>query len=173
MYQGNVSLPQTFCVFNLWFAWCCGAFLADKKALNPGALKQAKYFFFYSIILIALIYLKYKPGNFFIISYQLSILIWTAPMMFILSRENWIRERKNSFLIKILTAIGVSSYSLYLLHEPLIYLKNFLVHKFISDRFQPVGIMVGIIIIPIFAWYNYKYIEKSLISSRRRLVNNG
>ena len=44
--SGNITVAQRFCVFNLWFAWCCGAFLADKKMLNPDDLKRPVYLFF-------------------------------------------------------------------------------------------------------------------------------
>jgi len=161
------TLPQRFFVFNLWFAWCCGAFLADKKALNADDLKQPVYKFLYLGIFIACICLNFIPNNLGIIYDQSKILFWTAPMLFILSREDWLRERKNSWVIKIAAAIGLSSYSLYLMHEPLIALKNFLVHKYFPTWFQPVGVVVGIFIIPVITWYSYYYIEKPFIPKKR------
>jgi peptidoglycan/LPS O-acetylase OafA/YrhL len=168
MNTGPVSLPQRFCVFNLWFAWCCGAFLADKKMLRPNDLKQPVYLLLYVIILTAFLYLAYIPNKQFIIADQLNILIWTAPVLFLLSKEDWLQRCQNSWLIKILAAIGLSSYSLYLLHEPLIYLKNFLVHKYLPGHFQLLGVTIGIFIIPIVTWYHYYLVERPFINRKRQ-----
>jgi peptidoglycan/LPS O-acetylase OafA/YrhL len=162
-----VSLPQRFCVFNLWFAWCCGAFLADKKMLSANDLKQPVYLFIYAIILIVFLGLAYIPNNQFIIADQFNILVWTAPVLFLLSKEEWLRKRQNSWPVKILAAIGLSSYSLYLLHEPLIYLKNFLVHKYFLERFLLFGVTIGIFIIPVVTWYHYYLVERPFINKRR------
>jgi len=164
------SLPQRFCVFNLWFAWCCGAFLADKKVLNPGDLKQPVYRVMYLIIAIAFICLNFIPNNLSIIFDQFNVLIWTAPMLFILSKEDWLLQHKNSWIIKIAAAIGLSSYSLYLMHEPLIAIKNFMVHKYFPGWFQPVGVVAGIFIIPLITWFSYCYIEKPFIP-KKRVIN--
>jgi peptidoglycan/LPS O-acetylase OafA/YrhL len=169
-YGNGVSLPQRFCVFNLWFAWCCGAFLADKKAFNPGDLKKPVYLYFYLIILISCICLHYIPNKLNILSDQFNILFWTAPMLLILSRENWLRQKQNLWLIKIAAAIGLSSYSLYLLHEPLISLKNFLVHKYFTTSFQLAGVVIGIFIIPVIAWVSYLYVEEPFIHKKHRVA---
>ncbi len=167
--SGNITISQRFCVFNLWFAWCCGAFLADKKMLGPGDLKQPVYRVFYVVILLIFVGLKFIPNGVFIISDQFTILIWTAPMMFLISKENWLRERKNLWVIKITAAIGLSSYSLYLLHEPLIALKNFLAHKYLPEKFQLFGVILGIFIIPVITWYSFKFIEKPFISRKKTI----
>jgi peptidoglycan/LPS O-acetylase OafA/YrhL len=170
--KGAISLPQHFFVFNLWFAWCCGAFLADKRMLTALDLKKPGYLFSYFIILIACIYLNSTPNNPAILTDQFNILFWTAPMLFILSKENWLRGKQNLWLVKIIAAIGLSSYSLYLLHEPLIYFKNYLAHSYLPVRFQPAGVIAGIFIIPVVAWFNYLYIEKPFISKKRVLSVN-
>lgn len=166
-YKGNITLPERFCVFNLWFAWCCGAFLADKKMLNPVDLKQRKYLYFYLIILAAFICLNFIPNNLSIIFDQFNVLIWTVPMLFVLSKEGWLIKRKNWWIIRVAAAIGLSSYSLYLMHEPLIALKNFLAHKYFPPWFQPVGVVAGIFIIPVVTWYSYYYVERPFIPKKR------
>jgi peptidoglycan/LPS O-acetylase OafA/YrhL len=165
--KGNVTIPQRFCVFNLWFAWCCGAFLADKKLLNPIDLKKHIYSWLYVIIVIAFVYLNYVPNNQFILCDQFNVLIWTAPMLFLLSKEDWLRQRQNWWFIKIVAAIGLSSYSLYLLHEPLIYLKNALAHKYLPARFQLAGVIAGIFIIPVITWFSFVFFEKPFIPKKR------
>jgi len=166
-YQGPITLPQRFCVFNLWFAWCCGAYLADKKTLNPGDLKKPVYVFCYLIIFTGFVCLNFIPNSRGMLLDQFNILFWTAPVLFILSNENWLRQRKNLWVIKITAAIGLSSYSLYLLHEPLILFKNFMVHKYFSARLQPVGVVVGVFTIPLISWLSYYYIEKPFTTKKR------
>ncbi len=165
--KGNISLPERFCVFNLWFAWCCGAFLADKKALNPGELKRPIYLLLYLIIFIAFVCLNFIPNNLGIIFDQFNVLFWTAPMIYLLSKEDWFRQRKNLWVIKIAAAIGLSSYSLYLMHEPLIAIKNFMAHKYFPGWFQPVAVVGGIFVIPVITWYSYYYIEKPFLPKKR------
>jgi len=165
--NGHITIAERFCVFNLWFAWCCGAFLADKKMLNPGDLKQPVYLVFYLVICVIFACLKYFPTGLFIMSDQFSILMWTAPMLFIISKENWFRKHKSLWVIRIGAAIGLSSYSLYLLHEPLIYLKNFAAHEFLPARLQMPAMILGLFIIPVITWYSFKFIEKPFISRKK------
>jgi len=169
--KGNITLPERFCVFNLWFAWCCGAFLADKKMLNPDDLKRTVYLLFYLIVIIAFVYLNYFPNNVPIIFDQFNVLIFTAPMMFLLSQEKWLRERQNVWIIKIAAAVGLSSYSLYLLHEPLIALKNFCALEFMPSKFRLAGEFIGIFIIPFITWFSYLYIEKPFMKKNSALKN--
>jgi len=171
--KGNITVPERFCVFNLWFAWCAGAFLADKKLLNPGDLKKPVYLWLYLLIVIGFVYLNYVHNNQFILFDQFNVLIWTAPMLFLLSKEEWLRQRQNWWIIKIMAAIGLSSYSLYLLHEPLIYLKNYLVHGILPARFQPLGIIAGIFIIPVITWFSFIIFEKPFISRKRKIETVG
>lgn len=168
MLKGNYSVPERFCVFNLWFAWCAGAYLADKKMLSTADFKRPVYVVLYLLIFFCLLYLTYIHSTLSLIQDQLDILVWTAPMIFLLSKEDWLRRKQNTWIIKILAAIGLSSYSLYLLHEPLIALKNFLTHKYLPASFQLAGVGAGVLVIPVIAWYSYYYIEKPFIHKKSR-----
>ncbi|MES2428795.1 MAG: acyltransferase [Bacteroidota bacterium] len=158
-FQDEVSLPQHFFVFNLWFAWCSGAYLADKFTLNPADLKKPAFILIYSGILIAFLAIRFIPNNWSIVYNQLNILIWTAPLVLLLSNENWLQKHNNLFL-KAISKLGLSSYSLYLLHEPLILLKNCFAHKFLPAQLQLIWMCAGLIAIPFIAWYSFVYIEK-------------
>jgi peptidoglycan/LPS O-acetylase OafA/YrhL len=166
--KGNSSLAQFYCVFNLWFAWCCGAYIADKIAFCPKDLNKTIYKIIYAAILLVFIGLKfYKPAELGIINYQVNILIWTAPLLFLINKEHWLEKRQTYFL-KILMAIGLSSYSLYLFHEPLISLKNYLVHEYLPAKLQFAGVFIGIFFIPVVTWFCYLYLEKPFISKKRK-----
>jgi peptidoglycan/LPS O-acetylase OafA/YrhL len=157
--QEKVSLPQHFCVFNLWFAWCCGAYLADKITFDPVQLKKPVFMLIYCGIVVAFIAIHFIPNNWSIVYDQLDILIWTAPLVLLISNENWLQKHNNIF-ITLLANIGLSSYSLYLLHEPLMVLKNYLAHRFLPTSLQFPGVIAGIFIIPLITWYSYKYVER-------------
>ncbi len=163
-----LPLPQHYCVFNLWFAWCSGAYLADKAAFNAADLKKSIFIALYLVIVAVFFAIHFIPNKLPIIYNQLNILIWTGPLVFITSKDGWLIKHYSLFT-KLVAGIGLSSYSLYLLHEPLIALKNFLGHRFLPANLQLAGITIGIIIIPIICWYSFKYIEKPF-TVRKKIV---
>ena len=157
---GPISLPARYFVLNLWFAWCCGAFIADKQRLPTEGFNSKSYIFIYFLIVLFFALTKlYQEQTLAIISYQFNILIWTGPLIWVVNREQWFLKRDSRFL-RVLVAVGVSSYSLYLLHAPLIDLKNFIAHQFSSKSMQLIVVVAGIPVIPFLAWINYLYIEK-------------
>lgn len=165
----TLSLPQYYCVFNLWFAWCCGAYLADKAVSNAAGLKKPIFIVLYLVIAAAFLTIRFIPNKLHIIYYQLNILIWMGPLVFITSKDGWLIKHYSLFT-KIIAGIGLSSYSLYLLHEPLIALKNFLGHRFLPTNLQLAGITIGIIIIPIICWYSFKFIEKPFTVRKKNVA---
>lgn len=165
--QKNITLPERYWVFNIWFSWCSGAFIADKLYFNANALEKPQFKIIYLLIVVLYAACFFiRPNVIDIIIYQLRILIWTGPLVFLLSKENWLRKR-DSLIIKVLTYVGLSSYSLYLLHEPLITLKNFLVHTLVPNDLQVVGYIFGILSIPCLAWLNYRYVEQAFIEKKK------
>ena len=163
--QKNVSFAQYYWVGNIWFSWCCGAFIADKLYFDPKAFNKPSIKVIYiaiAALFISFLFLKISGS---ILGYQLKILIWTGPVVYLLSKEHWLSQRK-SLILNLLVYIGLSSYSLYLLHEPLINFKNYLVHAFLPSQLQVTGLIIGVIVIPIIAWLNYCLIEKPFIYRR-------
>lgn len=171
-FKTDLSNPERFCVFNIWFAWCCGAFLADRMVFDPVDLNRPIYLFLYSIVFLGFVLLRIFPVAWAsAIEYQFDILIWSAPMIWLIKNEDWFRRRR-SLVIRIVEAIGLSSYSLYLFHDPLIILKNYLAHAFLPANLQTVGVFIGILIIPVITWFSYKYIEKPFLAKKRKLLVN-
>lgn len=167
----NVTLPQRYFVLNLWFAWCCGAYIADANAFTNG-LKSPIYKIFYALVLLGFIGMKfYYRDNLVIINYQINVLIWTAPLYLLLGLEGWFAKRRTLFLNGLIK-IGLSSYSLYLLHDPLIYLKNYITHTYLPQKLQPVSVIASIFIIPVISWFSYLYIERSFMSKKREKIVN-
>jgi peptidoglycan/LPS O-acetylase OafA/YrhL len=168
----DLSNPERFCVFNIWFAWCCGAFLADRMTFDPVDLNRPIYLVLYCAIFLAFILLRiFQIGWASVIGYQFDILIWSAPMIWLIKNEDWFRQR-HTLLIKVLAAIGLSSYSLYLFHDPLIILKNYLAHAFLPANLQTAGVLIGMLVIPVITWFSYKYIEKPFLAKKRKQLVN-
>lgn len=166
--KGSMSNPERFCVFNIWFAWCSGAFLADKVVFDSSALKKPVYLAIYCIIVAGFIALKLFPRPWLAaLDYQFDILIWAAPMIIMINNEKWFAG-SHSLILKLFSAIGLSSYSLYLFHEPLIALKNYLVHTFLPVTLQPAGILIGFLLIPLITWFSFLYIEKPFLARKRK-----
>jgi len=171
-FSGNNSYPAIYFVLNIWFSWCSGAYLADKVKLGESNLSKPVYKIIYAVILVAFILFKVAGfTKYVIIDYQLNILVWTAPLVLLLRAEGWLSS-KNNLVIEIAAKIGLSSYSLYLLHEPLIALKNYCAHAFLPQKLHQAGVVAGIIIIPFIAWFSYKYIEKPFMARRPEAIVN-
>ncbi len=149
-----------FFVFNLWFSWCCGAFIAENMATAPNKLKQPVHLLLYGAVVAAYFLLRPFP----IAQYPFVILIWAGPLVLLLHLEDRLSQNKSA-IVKLLTALGLSSYSLYLLHQPLIALKNFLAHL-LPPAFQMAGLIIGIFVIPIITWLSYLFIEKRFMRKK-------
>jgi peptidoglycan/LPS O-acetylase OafA/YrhL len=161
------TLPQFFWVGNLWFAWCVGAFIADKIYFDANSIKKNNFKIAYLIIFTFFAFSFFNNYSFLSIPfYQFKILIWTGPLVFIISKEGWL-QKHNNFFIKTLGFIGLSSYSLYLLHEPLISLKNYIIHAYLPKSLQLPVLVLGILIIPFITWLNYCIVEKPFIGSKK------
>ena len=165
-----ISLPERFCVFNMWFAWCCGAFLADKKMLAENDLKKNIYLLAYAALLVAFTWFKFFTGRLVLVSDQLAILVWTGPLMFLIAKEKWLKEKRNVWVIRVMASIGLSSYSLYLLHEPVLALKNFIFHKYLPVGIQFAAVIAGFFLVPLVAWYSYYYVERPFMKKKRSIV---
>ena len=166
-FNDQLSFPELFCVTNIWFGWCCGALLAEMQWLKTTGLKKTSVALTYGIIFLLFTVLKFFPQRrTILLDYQFDILIWTAPMIWLISKENWFRSHRSS-LLNIIIAIGLSSYSLYLFHSPLIAMKNYLAHSILPQGFQPAGVIAGIVLIPVLTWFSYLYIEKPFITKKQ------
>jgi len=171
-FKTDLSNPERFCVFNIWFVWCCGAFLADRMIFDPSDLNRPVYLVLYGIVLVGFVLLSIFPVAWAsVIDYQFDILIWSAPMVWLIKNENWFVQR-HSFVIKVFAAMGLSSYSLYLFHRPLILLNSYLAHKLLPPNLQAAGVFIGILAIPVITWFSYSFIEKPFLGKKRKLIVN-
>ena len=165
----EINLPQKLFVLNIWFAWCCGAWIADNYILNKQVFKHKLVISTYLLIFVLFILQFFiHQSKLQIITGQLNILIWSGPLLLFLQLEPWFRKR-DLLILRLIVMLGLSSYSLYLFHEPLLSLKNHLVHWLLPAALQPAGVCVGIILIPVITWFSYQYVEKPFITNKRKM----
>ncbi|RFZ82238.1 acyltransferase [Mucilaginibacter terrenus] len=168
-YHDGLTFPTRFLITNLWFAWCWGAYLADNDQPLCLHLQKPWFLAFNLLVIVAFAAIRIIPDNLPIVFDQLNILIWTLPFLWVISNEQWIRSH-SSLPVRIFSAIGLSSYSLYLLHQPLIILKNYLTHRFVPEPLQLPVLSAGIVAIPAICWLSFKYIETPFTKRKKVLA---
>lgn len=163
-YIGYLAMPgsqlaQPNLVFNVWFVWCAGALLAEKYYNGEKIIKK-KAGLIAAIGFTISLSVKFYAGGYFL-GALLAIFSWLAFFEWMLHAKS---INTNSILSKAMIAIGLCSYSIYLIHQPL--LDN------MFSWFDAMGhnwYLVFIKVIPVFmlifciSWILYKLIEKPSI----------
>jgi N-acetylglucosaminyldiphosphoundecaprenol N-acetyl-beta-D-mannosaminyltransferase len=115
-------------------------------------------------------------GRLLLVWKPLLILISLWPLSAIVLFERWFktRTRIGKGVVMLIAAIGLSSYSLYLLHEPLIDLRNMLQLAsrpgFLREGFQAIWFMVVLMA----CWLSYREVELRFMKKPRQapLIEN-
>lgn len=162
-------LPSRYFVLNIWGAWCFGAWLCEQLVVNHKNLFADKAWWFTGILLFVLFYILQPYSWFKIASYNISIVLWGWFLVPFFLLENAIQVSKNRIVIvitKIVVAIGLSSYSLYMLHEPLMMLRNSLLKNVTSNGLRIFLGGIWFFLTFIVAWLSYQLFEKPFLSYR-------
>lgn len=165
-FTGN-SLPLRYCVFNIWFAWCCGAWMADNYMFNRVVFKNKLINISYVFIIAFALFAGLSKSVPQVITDQINIISWCGPLLWILRMEPILSQSKN-IILRLIVNIGLSSYSLYLLHQPLLYLKNYLVHTYFQVSLQPFLVALGVVVILPVAYINFLYFEKPFMKQAKK-----
>ncbi|KQC02427.1 acyltransferase [Pedobacter sp. Hv1] len=160
--KSELSLPQQYLFSNLIFSWCFGAWICDTHLKNPAYFKTQKWIITSLIIIVLFIISNYFSWkNDVLIKYNLKILICAPILVLFISKEKYFQRYKKWLTIPI--AIGISSYSLYLFHVPLIYLKNFVIIHYVHVEYRSVIMVIGILTIPAISYCCYRLLENPFI----------
>ncbi|PWS26397.1 hypothetical protein DHW03_16585 [Pedobacter yonginense] len=163
----NLSISVIFFFTNLWFGWCFGAWLCDQYHRQPDFFKSKNWIFIVGAILCFFVLLQiYHFDNELIVHNTINILIWAPLFILTLQSEKFFQHYKKWLAIPL--AIGISSYSLYLLHMPLILFKNFLIHKYLNNNSYILLMAIGTILIPLVCYFSYRIIEVPFFNLRRK-----
>lgn len=163
----EISAPYRFNALNLWGAWSFGAYLSNEAVLDSRFYKNNFWRFalwLSATLFILTFFLSFK--NDFLIKDNINIVIWSPVLIVILRFENIFQRHKEK--LSILIKMGLSSYSLYLIHEPLMNIKNYLLDEIASGQTRTVGLVIGIFIIPSIAYIYYLMFEKPFIRYSKR-----
>ena len=158
----SLTFPQRYFFTNLWFGWCFGAWMCDVFIENRSFFKSKKWIWIvFSIWGACIISSQVTWQNDFLTKYILYILFWGPILIALINLEPFLLKFKRLLIVPI--SLGVSSYSLYLLHEPLIQLKNHLIHRYFGTQIHFLLMVLALFLIPIICYINYKFVEIPLI----------
>lgn len=159
----NGGLAYHYFPINLFASWCLGCALCNLKTTEP-FLKKFIYAFVLVSVPFILLSIFYKGAEIISI-YNLRIIGSGILLLLFLSADKLIKKLPNLF--KPLQLIGLSSYSLYLLHEPLILLKGYAVNNLFNGSNKNISHIVGIFIIFFLCHIAYLYIEKPILNKNK------
>jgi len=165
--ENDLSLPVQYLFTNIWFGWCFGAWLCEKYVLEQHFF-QTKKWKILSIITIFAFVLSFflSWDNDILVKYNIYIIVWSPLLIICILNENFF-ARYNK-LLTIPLAIGASSYSLYLLHQPLIVFKNFVIYYYFSNQtIISICLVLGVFAIPAVCYLNYQLFELPFMSFRK------
>jgi peptidoglycan/LPS O-acetylase OafA/YrhL len=146
-----------FAPTNLFVAWCLGCALQDATSSQNKFFAIASYYCCSCIPLVILGLVV--PITNAVIFYNFTVMGSGLILLFFLNVESRL-DIQNTF-VKILVAIGVSSYSLYLFHQPLINLKIYLTDYFIiSQSLRNLTHVLSVPIIIFICYLIYVFFEK-------------
>jgi peptidoglycan/LPS O-acetylase OafA/YrhL len=140
-------------VSNLWFNWCAGAFLAERY------WDAKRVFGKYSLLVTIVGFFAIILSGYFIsiqLAMQISVFVWVAFFEWLLYAKINVDTRFN----KIIAVIGIVSYSIYLIHQPLLPIMlswfNFLGPQTYWAVIKPIPIFISIFVV---SYFTHKYIE--------------
>lgn len=164
--NGELKLPQRYFFTNLWFAWCFGAWLCEIYLKKPIYFKTS-YWHIINVVLFILFFLSFffSWDRDVLVKSILYICFWAPVLIYLILNEHYFLKFRR--WLKIPIALGLSSYSLYLFHDPLIMIKNYCIHLFIPEQFQFFSMVLSIFIIPLLCYWCYLFIEKRFMNVKR------
>ncbi len=121
------NLPARYFVLNIWAGWCFGAWLCEKIINEESDFVKSKSWWISGICLFILFNFLNSSGRAPLLSYDISIVLWAWVIVPVLSLAKFFKVVNNNMFngfIKLLSIIGISSYSLYMIHEPMFYFRN-------------------------------------------------
>ncbi len=108
-------LPYDASVFKYWIVWVAGAYLAEKYS------KQERIFPKFSLLISLLLFAGLMISKVFLISSKFQLYFCTFAWLAFFDwfiNSVYIQKSMNKPVFKLLSVIGICSYSIYLIHQP-------------------------------------------------------
>lgn len=174
------SLPEKWFVLNVWGAWLTGAWLAEKSTKNSDIFRRPIWWITCISVVSIVVFLK-ELGFFAnrgeIAWASIVTMLWIYP----LSASILVDRKLHYFLlhnckpsIELFKQCGQISYSLYLLHMPLMYVRNLTWINIHSGTTRALIWLLGFFAILGISWISYQVFELPYIKYRsysKRLTN--
>lgn len=155
------TLPGRWFFINFWFMWCLGAAIADLMMSGKTHITIKLKHIVFTVVTLAVsitvsFFIKY---DFYIVD-QLHCLAGMALLILFLRFESFFQAHKRKLVI--FTSLGTAGYSIYLLHEPLITLKNFAMKQLLLSGNIAVHLTAFFIIL-LLCYVSYVFVENPYI----------
>jgi len=152
-------------VFELWFIWAAGAYFAELYFNGKTILKRGGLPAFLVCVLLLTISKYYIYFDYF--EYHIATLAFILFIDWFLQADN---VTMNSHFSKSMIAVGLCSYSIYLIHQP--YLNN-LLHFFdiISQKHavRLLNVIPAFIVVFLISWALYQFVELPSVALGKKL----
>ncbi|MBO9699677.1 MAG: acyltransferase [Sporocytophaga sp.] len=170
--SGYNSLTYTAFVLKFWIVWCSGAFLADRY-YNKKRIFYKPFVWFLLFYALFLSFKLFKVTSFFML--LPASLTCLALIETFLQNESLSRFTINRLFIKVLTFIGLISYSIYLIHQPIL---EGLIQFYKPSTEGPIintvlGVTLAYLTIILISYLFYKLIELRSISFGQKIRKKG
>ena len=169
------GMPTRWFFLSMWGGWLLGALFAETIDGHAAFYKSWRWWLLGVAAWTCALWAEAKgfyEGRLLILQFPVRIYLSAWPLSAIVLLENRLADSRSVLrkLIRLVSLIGVSSYSLYLLHEPLISVRNLLqgaIHfGYLKPAFQTVWFFVVIGV----SWISYRCLELKFIKRPKAFV---
>jgi peptidoglycan/LPS O-acetylase OafA/YrhL len=166
------TLPERWFFLNLWGDWLVGAWLAENIFKDKAIFFRPIWWLIgISYILMTAITQQFGlfTGRGEVVWAGVLTMLWIWPMSALILYEKWLLSFSKKWwwwIVKILVICGQFSYSLYLLHMPLMYLRNLLWLGVETTTTRAAIWFSGLFSILVISWFSYQLFEKPFMQYR-------
>ena len=172
---GDASRLLQYGPFYFWFSWAIGAWLAERHmAGDDFGILGSKWFTFISILLVILTWFVRPCEHFQFTAVATATASILAHAITFKTGSEAVVSSPQSLGIRILAFFGTISYSLYLIHQPLISVANKLLLK-IAGKLEATSafLILGLSLVPIgvCAWLFYRFVEVPSMRQAKKFLS--
>lgn len=166
------SVAAQWFFLNTWVGWLAGALLAER--LDQGRWLHEKCWWivgaFVWIVGLLLLCNDAFLGRFLILQRPFVIMLSLWPLAALVAFEKWFKRKveAGTLLVVAFAAIGLSSYSLYLLHVPLVEIRFLIEPLFHQGLIRLAFQITWFFVILALCWLSYRQIELRFMKTTRR-----
>jgi peptidoglycan/LPS O-acetylase OafA/YrhL len=160
---------------NLFFGWWMGSILAENHLQNIFSIRHPKWWTIGALIFLLYLVIS-KAATFyqFLWPFSIPILVilcaWPLSFLLILEQLDADRSHKNRDLTRVLAWLGGISYSLYLVHQPLIDVRHIAIKLLPAGFLRTVLFIIWYFVPILVAWIFWKLVEiPSMRMARRKM----